>query len=185
MLPFGFRSYASREFNELAAGHQMAIETNAELLGRVPIFQGLSTLQLTTIAAGCEDLIFEEGTPIFKAGETGQAAYLILSGYVAPEASVDDGAVTDVLGYGTLLGELAMLVETCFTFTMTARWRVRALVLDRARLYAQMETDPSIAFHFAEKLRDRLRGLAQDLRRMDAHFCALEQSVEQSIVKGG
>jgi CRP-like cAMP-binding protein len=163
----------------------MAIETNAELLGRVPIFKGLSAAQLTTIAASCDERIFEEGAPILKGGEIGHAAYLILSGYVAPEASVDDQSAMDVLGYGTLLGELAMLVETCLTFTVTARWRVRALVLERARLYALMETDPSIAFHFAEKLCHRLNGLARDLRWMDAHFQALEQSLEHSIGQAG
>lgn len=163
----------------------MAIETNAELLGRVPIFQGLSAAQLHTIAASCDDRIFEEGTPILKAGGTGEAAYLILSGYVAPEAGVEAGSVMDVLGYGTLLGELAMLVETCFTLTVTARWRVRALVLDRVKLYALMETDPSIAFHFAEKLRYRLDGVAEDLRRMNAHFDALEQFLEESLGETG
>jgi CRP-like cAMP-binding protein len=185
MLPLGSSPFASRKFNELAADHQMAIETNAELLGRVPIFKGLSAAQLTTIAASCNDRIFEEGAPILKEGEMGQAAYLILSGYVAPEANVADGAVMDVLGYGTLIGELAMLVETCFTLTVTARWRVRALVLERVRLYALMEEDPSIAFHFAEKLCHRLNALAQELRRMDAHFQALEQSLEHSIDKAG
>jgi CRP-like cAMP-binding protein len=89
--------------------------------------------------------------------------------------------VVDVLGYGTLLGELAMLVETTFTFTVTARWRVRALVIDRAKLYAVMEQEPAIAFHFAEKLRHRLHGLARDLRRMDAQFDVLEQSLQQSL----
>jgi CRP/FNR family transcriptional regulator, cyclic AMP receptor protein len=159
----------------------MAIETNAELLGRVPIFKGLSAAQLTAIAAVCEDRVFEEGAPILTAGEAGKAAYLILSGYVAPEPSSEGESVMDVLGYGTLLGELAMLVETIFTLTVTARWRVRVLVLDRVKLYVVMEQDPSIAFHFAEKLRSRLHALARDLRNMDAHFSVLEESLHQSL----
>jgi CRP-like cAMP-binding protein len=156
----------------------MALETNAELLGRVPIFSGLSAAQLTRIAAAGADLYFEEGTAILKAGETGPAAYLILSGYVAPEAPSDAPAMVDVLGYGTFLGELAMLVETCFTLTVTARWRVRALALERPSMYALMEQDPSLAFHFADKLRSRLHNLARDLRYMDQQFDVLEKSLQ-------
>jgi CRP-like cAMP-binding protein len=163
----------------------MAVETNAELLGRVPIFQGLSPVQLMTIARYGTEVCFGEGTPILQAGNRGEAAFLILSGFVAPEQSFEAMFATDVMGYGTLLGELAMLVETTFTLTVIARWPVRALRLSRATMYGLMEEDPAIAHHFSGKLLERLRRLARDIRRADAHFAAIETSLEHTIAIAG
>ena len=159
----------------------MALETNAELLGRVPIFQGLQPEQLTAIAGIGREVFFEQGSAVLSAGEHGHAAFLILSGSVAPESFEETLNAPEFLGYGTFLGELAMLVETTFTLNVVARWQVRALALDRQDMQAVMEADPAIAFHFSNKLVERLRLLAGDLRRMDGRFANLELSVEHAI----
>jgi CRP-like cAMP-binding protein len=159
----------------------MALETNAELLGRVPIFQGLQPEQLTAIAGCGREVHFEQGSAVLSAGEHGHAAFLILSGSVAPEPFEDTQNPPEFLGYGTFLGELAMLVETTFSINVLARWQVRAMALDRSAMQTVMEADPAIAFHFSNKLIERLRLLAGDLRRMEGRFANLELSVDQVI----
>ena len=159
----------------------MALETNAELLGRVPIFQGLQPEQLTAIAGIGREVFFEQGSAVLSAGEHGHAAFLILSGSVAPESFEDSLNPPEFLGYGTFLGELAMLVETTFTLNVVARWQVRALALHRQDMQGVMEADPAIALHFSNRLVERLRRLAGDLRRMDGRFANLELSVEHAI----
>ena len=159
----------------------MALETNAELLGRVPIFQGLQPEQLSAIAGNGREVYFEQGSAVLSAGENGHSAFLILSGTVAPESFEETLSPPEFLGYGTFLGELAMLVETTFTLNVIARWQVRALALDRGAMQMVMEADPSIAHHFANKLVERLRLLAGDLRRIDGRFATLEFAVEHVI----
>jgi len=41
-----------------------------------------------------------------------------------------------------------------------------------------MDADPSIADHFSQKLVNRLLGLADEIRAIDAQFAALEEEVE-------
>jgi CRP-like cAMP-binding protein len=159
----------------------MELEPSVELLGRVPIFQGLSAAQLTRIARHGREVPFEPGQMVLQAGEKGNAAYLILDGFVVPDKDYECWFPNDVLGYGTFLGEMAMLVETTYTITIIARWDVRALALPRRTMYALMEDDPAIAHHFSDKLVSRLQTLADDIRQAEARFGRIEASLSEAI----
>jgi CRP/FNR family cyclic AMP-dependent transcriptional regulator len=159
----------------------MALEANAELLARGSIFQGLTTEQLTAITKATKKTFFEEGSKIVEADQSGHTAYLILSGKAVscPPKGVTFGP--EELPPGTLVGEMAMLVETVYSITIVAEERVRALAISREALFEVMEGDPSIAQHFSEKLLSRLTELAQDLHAVDAQFALLEASLDDAI----
>lgn len=159
----------------------MELETNAELLGRVPIFAGLSREQLIAIAGLGREVHFEQGKMVLGAGQTGHAAYLVLNGSVALKYEDDSTFAPEVLGFGTFLGELAMLVETTFTVSVITRWPVRALAIERKAMLAVMDEDPTIAWHFSGKLLERLQQLALDLKRVDGRFAMIEVSLEHAI----
>jgi CRP-like cAMP-binding protein len=159
----------------------MELAMTVELLGRVPIFQGLSLSQLTRIAKYGREVPFQAGAAVLQAGETGSTSYLILDGFVVPQAQSPTDAANGVLGHGTFLGEMAMLVETMFTITVIARWDVRALALSRDTMYMVMEKDPGIAHHFAGKLVARLKILANDIRRTEAQFERIENSLDEAM----
>jgi CRP-like cAMP-binding protein len=167
----------------IEAGFRMALETNAELLGRVPIFDGLSQARLAAIANRGKKSFFSEGAAIFKAGDKGDSAYLILTGLAATDPDPETGLEPDMLEPGTLVGELAMLVETTHRLTVRAKVRVRALAIPRADLYELMEADPSIAHHFSEKLAKRLSLLAADLRALESHFATIENSADELLAQ--
>jgi CRP/FNR family transcriptional regulator, cyclic AMP receptor protein len=169
----------------IETGFRMALETNAELLGRVPIFEGLSPEQVTAIANRGKKTFFAEGAPIVKAGDKGDTSYLVLTGLAATEPEAESGLEAEMLEPGTLVGELAMLVENTHTLTVKAKVRVRALAITRADLYELMEADPSIAHHFSQKLVARLAELATDLRRLDTQFAAVEFSLAQAAIATG
>ena len=169
----------------IETGFRMALETNAELLGRVAIFDGLSQEQLTAIANRGRKTFFAEGAPIFRAGDKGDTTYLVLTGLAATDPDADSGLEPEMLEPGTLVGEMAMLVETTHTLTVKAKVRVRALAITRADLYELMETDPAIAHHFALKLAARLNDLATDLRQLDLQFAMVEFSLDQAAAAAG
>jgi CRP/FNR family transcriptional regulator, cyclic AMP receptor protein len=160
---------------------QMELDETAELLGRVPIFKGLTPPQLNAIARRGVDVFFHSGDAILEAGQRGDTAYLILAGFVGPEAEYEAWFGDELLGQGTFLGELGMLIETTFTVTVLARWNVCALALRRETMYALMERDPGIAHHFAGKLLERLQTLASDMRRAEGEFAIIENSLDAAI----
>jgi CRP-like cAMP-binding protein len=159
----------------------MALEANVELLAHGSIFHGLSSEQLTVISKATKKTFFEEGAKIVEAEHRGDTAYLILSGKAVsrPPKGVSFGP--EELAPGTLVGEMAMLVETVYSVTIVAEERVRALAINRKALFEVMEEDPSIAQHFSEKLLGKLTELAQDLHAVDAQFALLEASLDAAI----
>jgi CRP-like cAMP-binding protein len=159
----------------------MELEDTAELLGRVPIFQGLTPAQLINIVSHGREVFFEFGDALLRAGERGDTAYLVLAGFVAPDPEFEAMVSDEVLGQGTFLGELAMLVDTTFTVTVTARWNMCAFALSRDAMYIAMEEDPGIAHHFAGKLFKRLQHLATDIRRAETRFECLENSLQDVL----
>ena len=163
----------------------MALDTNVELLEKVPIFIGLTSDQIRAISAKGKKAFFEAGATIVAAGKTGKAAYLILSGRAGSRPPKGSNLEREYLERGVLIGELAMLVDTVYSMDIVAEDRLRALSIDRTDLFALMETDPSIAHHFAEKITERLIFLARDLREVDARFAILEASLDEVIATAG
>ncbi len=159
----------------------MALEANAELLARGSIFHGLTSEQLTAITNATKKTFFEEGSVIVEAEKPGRTAYLILSGKAVSRPPKGVNFAPEELEPGTLVGEMAMLVETVYSVTIVAEERVRALAISREALLEVMEEDPSIAQHFSEKLLGRLSALAHDLRAVDAQFAELEASLDAAI----
>lgn len=151
----------------------MSLEDYIELLGATSICEGLSREQLALIVQNTRKCFFQRGECLIEEGLDGQTAYLILSGTVDVEDAPADCA-GESLGRGTLVGELAMLVETTYGVTVRAKERVRALAIDRDVLHRLMAADPGIAEHFSDRLLTRLSSFASQLRALDAEFAALE-----------
>ena len=160
----------------------MVTDKNAELLGGVPLFDGLSLKQLLAVTARGEKRFFENGETLVKARSKLKAAYLILSGTVETRPSKKSALESERYESGTLIGEMAMLTDVIATFDVVATERVRALAISREALFEVMEADPEIAFHLSDKITDRLLLLAHDLRELDAKLATLEFSADNSLL---
>jgi CRP-like cAMP-binding protein len=119
------------------------------------------------LALTSERVTFQAGEALILAGEQGDAAYLVVSGevVVGMESGGEDGRA--VLPAGTLVGELAMLIETEHGSTVTAAGSVNTLKFSRQMMHELMQRYPGMAEHFTAKLRDRLEQLADALREID------------------
>lgn len=147
----------------------MAVDALITPLLRVPLFQGLSPLQLARLAKNAERIIFKSGDVIVREGAPGDAAYLIVSGEVVrcegPTSHAD--AADEIVPPQSLIGELAMLVETEHTSTVQTRSQVRALKFTRSAIAELMQADATLAEHFLAKLVARLTRMADELRQID------------------
>ena len=163
----------------------MALDKNAELLGCVPLFEGLAPEQLLAIVTKAKKTFFEAGSTIVASGASGQTGYLILSGRAVTQPPEGSALTAETLGRGMLVGEMAMLTETVYTLDVVAEARVRALAISREQLFAVMETDLSIAQHLVDKITERLIFLARDLREVDVRFAMVEASLDDVIASVG
>ena len=145
----------------------MSSQAIIALVSRAPIFRGLPLAVCSRIIDRSDRVFFAAGDCIIEAGAAGDAAYLITSGVAEKsrheELLTDEVEVTE----GAILGEMAMLIPTNYGSTVVAKTDVQALCLNRILLHELMQSDPSIAAHFVEKIRQRLTIFAEKLRVID------------------
>jgi CRP-like cAMP-binding protein len=157
----------------------MAIDRLVAPLLRVPIFAGLRPLQITEIARQAERAKFRRGDVITRAGEPGDGAYLIVSGPADRLVRSGFASAAEPIEPGSLIGEMAMLVEHEYRATVIARDRVLCLKITRGAVRAQMLEDASLARHFERRLSERLTRVADDLRQIDSILAACGSGASQ------
>jgi CRP-like cAMP-binding protein len=160
----------------------MAIDALVKPLIHVELFRGLRPLQITEIARRAFRKVYKPGETIIENGAPGDAAVLIISGEAVRVAGPGAAAGTQPLPNGTLLAEMAMLIETDHTSTVVAKTAVRALRILRSEMHEQMAEDRELADHFVRQISGRLHRIADELREIDG---ALSEADEKLAVPPG
>lgn len=145
----------------------MAIDALVQPLRRVALFQGLRPLQITEIARRAERIVYRPGQTIIEEDAIGDAAILIVSGDAVRSSGPHGDQLNEPLAPGTLVGEMAMLVEVQHSSTVIARGQVRALRITREDIRLQMEEDRALAEHFVAMLSTRLHKVSEQYRAID------------------
>jgi CRP-like cAMP-binding protein len=157
----------------------MSISVLARQLMSQEIFRGLNPLQLTEIVRQSERVVYRPGEYITEAGGSADAAVVIVAGNAVrfPEQVPGQGAMqAQPLPAGSLLSELAMLVDHAHGATVVAHTTVRALRITREALQRQMIDDPQLADHFVERIAERLSRVATELRLIDHAMATAERA---------
>lgn len=142
---------------EANASSDGALSEEMSALRSVPFLASLDWAHLKLLAVTGQREEYEPGETLFSAGESGTAAYVILSGRAevlvgGPEA----GDALYVLGEGQMIGELAMLRDTVRSATVRAETKVDVLRLDREVFFETVREDSAFAFEIARDLAGRL-----------------------------
>ncbi len=140
--------------------------TDAQLLADVPIFQRLDTDEQAVLAQQIERRRFTTGATIFRAGDRGDAMFVIHTGEV--ELWLDDEdhqrVALNVFNDGDLFGELSLLDTEPRTATATALKDTDVLVIDREDLRLLFSKKPDAALDILATLGQRLRQTDQLIR---------------------
>lgn len=126
----------------------------ADLLGAVPLFVSCTRAELNHVAQLSDEVDFDAGEAMVEEGGDGEGFYVIIEG----SASVtSEGEQVAHLGPGEVLGELALLLQSPRTATVTAAEDVRALRVDPRRFRSMLLEHPQVAVKLLEVLAGRLR----------------------------
>lgn len=135
----GARNYLSIErrlqhnLHKLSSAGDVAHRMNAgELIGEVPLLEGLPYAALKQLVDCARVMHFLEGDEIIHAGEHGDAMYIIHSGCVGVyKKSAGAQYYAGVLGRGEFFGEIALLGDHVRTATVRAETPATLLRLRR------------------------------------------------------
>lgn len=102
---------------------------------------------------------YRAGQVIFEEGEQGECMYLVLRGEI--EVSVQ-GRPIDVLGPGTIFGEMALVDERPRSATVTAKTDSRLVPVDQSRFSKLVRQSPEFAIQVMGTMSVRLRRLLEE-----------------------
>jgi len=145
----------------------MSLDGDIALLKRVPLFGELPTEQLRLIAFSAVRLELVAGQVLFRQGAKAACGYVVSSGKL--ELTVDDGggkAVVATCEAGSLVGEIALFIETRRPATATATGVSQVIEIDRKLITRMLNEYPHIAVTMRATLGDRLTATVFELGRV-------------------
>jgi CRP-like cAMP-binding protein len=142
----------------------MTIQTEVELLRRVPLFANIDTSRLKLLAFTSERLTFDTGALLFREGDRGDSAYLILKGSVdVAVASPNGPVIVATLGQNNIVGEMALLCEMPRTANVTAKEPLDTLKIKKDQFFQLMRDLPQMTIEIMRELAVRLHNANKEL----------------------
>jgi len=146
----------------------MAIDALVRPFLSLPLFRDLKPLQISEIARHAERIVYRNGDVVTAEGQSADGAILIVSGTCVRRAADPKKTREEFLPEGSLIAELAMMIEISHPSTIVARDQVRALRLTRDKMHELMQQDIDLATHFSSLILKRLHALAGDLLTVES-----------------
>lgn len=145
----------------------MARDALIDALRHIAMFDGLSPLQITEIARRAARIVYRPGNTITKAGQPSDAAVVLVSGTAQRIAGPGIASEPQPLPPGTIISEMAMLIDTTPASTIVALTEVRALRIARDDMLELLAEEPELAEHFVAIAAGRLRNIATHMRDIE------------------
>ncbi len=144
----------------------MGLDEEVEILRKVPLFADIDPARLKLLCFASERVTFADGHVLFREGEAGDSAYIILGGQAEVVVETPHGPTTvATVEKNNIVGEVAILCDVPRTATVRAVGEVVTLKITK-ELFFRMATEFP---EFAVKI---MRELAHRLERTTAQLAA-------------
>jgi CRP-like cAMP-binding protein len=153
----------------------MALNNDIETLSKVPLFAAFDREALRLVAFSAESRIFRAGDVVFRKGEPSDGGYVVMSGMVALDAADDGSPTSHLAGPGSLIGEIALIIDTERPATAIVREPASMLKVTRRVFRKVLEEYPDAALAIRQDLAARLTGLAGRLGAVRRRLMALDE----------
>ncbi|TCR68955.1 cyclic nucleotide-binding domain-containing protein [Bosea sp. BK604] len=153
----------------------MTLNDDIALLARQPLLSLMERDALRLVAFAAESRILRAGDVLFRNGEHSDGAFLIISGAVALLTQDDGRPADDVVGPGTLIGELALFANVDRPVTAIAREPTQVMKLSRSVMRRVLGESPESAQAIAGAIGERLRGFTSELQRIQDALTAIDR----------
>ncbi|HEX9904543.1 MAG TPA: cyclic nucleotide-binding domain-containing protein [Propylenella sp.] len=140
------------------------LSNEVELLRRVPLFAGIEPARLKLLAYTSDVVTYHAGQVLFRKGDTGDAAYVIINGDAEVSIPAESGDIPIAqLHDGDFLGEIAILCDTPRTATITAKSELKALRIRKEPFFQLLHQFPEMAVEMTRLLAERLTRTTAEL----------------------
>jgi CRP-like cAMP-binding protein len=144
----------------------MSIEDDIAQFERVPTLALLGREPLRILAIGAENRYVHGGNALFRDGETADGGYVVQEGSFTLASERNNGIPPLTVGAGTLLGELALITETTWRVTATAREPSTVMRIPRTLFLKMLEGYPDAANRLRQDILKRADASWRDIGRV-------------------
>ncbi len=142
----------------------MLLRDEVQLLRNVPYFKHVDPCKLKLLAFASQRVTYNSGDDLFRQGDPGDSAYVILDGNVDLLAEFPGGETK--MGEAkskSIIGEMSLLCDGPRTVTARAANQVDALRIGKECLAKVMSDSPRMSFEISRALAERLRSATSEL----------------------
>jgi CRP-like cAMP-binding protein len=127
--------------------------SKVDLLGKVPLFAGLSKRDLQRVARIADEIDLREGKALISEGDAGRQFFILLDGSADVRRK---GRKVNTMTPGDFFGEIALLSDRMTTASVTTTEPSRALVITRASFRSLLRDEPAVQLKVLQALADRV-----------------------------
>jgi CRP-like cAMP-binding protein len=152
----------------------MSLDRDIAFLARIPMFGALSNEQLKLIAFSAVRKAVAADEVLFETGAPADSGFVVISGEIA---LIEPGGGPDAVTLceaGSLIGELALVIETKRPATAKAIRPSEVLEISRALFSRMLNEYPHVAWRLRVLLADRLTATVSELGKVHTVLKTLE-----------
>lgn len=147
----------------------MSLTEEVALLKAIPLFANIEPAKLKLLAFTSERLTFEKNDSLFRQGEAGDAAYIIMEGEADILINSPEGLIAVArVAKNALLGEISILCDVPRTATAVAATPLIALKISKDLFLRLLAEFPQMGVEIMRVLAQRLERTTIDLREANA-----------------
>ncbi|MFC3227283.1 cyclic nucleotide-binding domain-containing protein [Marinibaculum pumilum] len=151
----------------------MSLHEEVELLRNIPMFAKIEPSKLKLLAFTSERLTFRDGEVLFRQGDPGDAAYIIVNGRADVIVDTPNGPLRVAeLKKNDFVGEIAILCDVPRTATIAAASELVTLKISKDLFFRLVTEFPQMAVEIMRVLAQRLEKTTTDLREATAKLNA-------------
>ena len=144
----------------------MSLEQEVELIRQFPIFSKIQPAMQKLLCFSAERLTYDAGQVMFNAGDSADAAYVVIDGTVEISVPTPAGPIViNTMGKNELLGEIAIVGDVPRTATAKAVSKVETLKISKELFVKIIRENPDAAVELIRILAARLASTTSQLTR--------------------
>ena len=135
-----------------------------DILRKIPLFSGIEPVKLKLLAFSSERLEYDSGQNLFRQGEVGDAAYVIVEGVADIIVETDDGEIPVAeFKDNAFVGEIAILCDIPRTATVRAKTKLVVLKITKEHFLGLIKDFPELVIEVMRELAARLSNTTNEL----------------------
>ena len=135
-----------------------------DILRRIPLFSGIDPAKLKLLAFASERIDYDEGQNLFRQGEVGDAAYVIVNGVADIIVETKDGEIPVAeFKDNAFIGEIAILCDVPRTATVRAKTKLAVLKVKKEHFLGLIRDFPELGIEVMRELASRLSKTTAEL----------------------